>query len=106
MGANGVGLFYLAMRKGLDYLYDQANADRTRIGVTDLSGVGWQTIVLSSLDDRVKAAVSVAGYHPLSAAWRPSTSRLARESRFRALTIISWTIAGDRVQIASVHHGG
>jgi dienelactone hydrolase len=62
VGANGVGLFYLAMRKGLDYLYDHPNADRSRLGVTGLSGGGWQTIVLSSLDDRVKVTVPVAGY--------------------------------------------
>jgi dienelactone hydrolase len=62
VGANGVGLFYLAMRKGLDYLYDHPNTDRTRIAVTGLSGGGWQTIVLSSLDERVKAMASVAGY--------------------------------------------
>jgi dienelactone hydrolase len=62
VGANGVGLFYLAMRKGLDYLYDHPNTDRTRLGVTGLSGGGWQTIVLSSLDDRVRVTVPVAGY--------------------------------------------
>src|SRR3984957_725310 len=62
VGANGVGLFYLAMRKGLDYLYDHPNTDRTRIGVTGLSDGGWQAIVLSSLDDRVKATVAVAGF--------------------------------------------
>ena len=61
-GANGVGLFYLAMRKGLDYLYEHPNTDRARVGVTGLSGGGWQTIILSSLDERVKAAVPVAGY--------------------------------------------
>jgi dienelactone hydrolase len=62
VGANGVGLFYLAMRKGLDYLYDHPNTDRERVGVTGLSGGGWQTIVLSSLDDRVKVTVPVAGF--------------------------------------------
>ncbi len=62
VGANGVGLFYLAMRKGLDYLYEHPNTDRTRVGVTGLSGGGWQTIVLSSLDNRVSAAVPVAGH--------------------------------------------
>jgi dienelactone hydrolase len=62
VGANGVGLFYLAMRKGLDYLYDHPNIDRDRLGVTGLSGGGWQTIVLSSLDERVKVSVPVAGY--------------------------------------------
>jgi dienelactone hydrolase len=62
VGANGVGLFYLAMRKGLDYLYDHPNTDRSRVGMTGLSGGGWQTIVLSSLDERVKATNPVAGF--------------------------------------------
>ncbi|HSB13407.1 MAG TPA: hypothetical protein VLE22_03045 [Bryobacteraceae bacterium] len=64
-GANAAGLFYLAMRKGLDFLYDHPNTDRSRIGVTGLSGGGWQTIVLSSLDERVAVAVPVAGYSSL-----------------------------------------
>jgi len=66
VGANHLGLFYLAMRKGLDYLYDHPSADRNRLGVTGLSGGGWQTIVLSSLDERVRAAVPVAGYSALA----------------------------------------
>jgi dienelactone hydrolase len=62
VGANAIGIFYLAMRRGLDYLYNHPNVDRNRIGVTGLSGGGWQTIVLSSLDERVKAANPVAGF--------------------------------------------
>jgi dienelactone hydrolase len=61
-GMNGAGLFYLAMRRGLDYLYEHPNVDRSRLGVTGLSGGGWQTITLSSLDQRVTAAVPVAGF--------------------------------------------
>jgi dienelactone hydrolase len=61
-GANGVGLFYLAMRRGLDYLYAHPSVDQRRLGVTGLSGGGWQTITLSSLDPRVAVAVPVAGY--------------------------------------------
>ena len=61
-GVNGVGLFYLVMRKGIDYLYDNPHVDRNRIGMTGLSGGGWQTIVLSSLDTRVKVSIPVAGY--------------------------------------------
>ncbi len=65
VGANGVGLFYLAMRKGLDYLDRHPNVDRSRLGVTGLSGGGWQTIVLSALDERVAVSVPVAGYSSL-----------------------------------------
>jgi dienelactone hydrolase len=62
VGMNEVGLFYLAMRRGLDYLYDHPNVDRDRLAVTGLSGGGWQTIILSSLDERVKFSVPVAGF--------------------------------------------
>jgi dienelactone hydrolase len=62
VGTNELGLFYLAMRKGLDYLYNHPNTDRSRLGMTGLSGGGWQTIILSSLDERVRVAVPVAGF--------------------------------------------
>ena len=62
VGVNELGIFYLAMRRGLDYLYDHPNTDRARLGMTGLSGGGWQTIILSSLDERVKVAVPVAGF--------------------------------------------
>jgi Acetyl xylan esterase (AXE1) len=65
VGANELGIFYLAMRRGLDYLYSDSRVDRNRLGVTGLSGGGWQTIVLSSLDERVKATNPVAGFSSL-----------------------------------------
>ncbi len=65
VGTSAVGLFYLAMRRGLDYLDQHPHADQGRLGVTGLSGGGWQTIVLSSLDERVSVAVPVAGYGSL-----------------------------------------
>lgn len=63
VGANGLGLIYLEMRRGLDYLWQDARVDRGRIGVTGLSGGGWQTIVLSALDPRVTASLPDAGYN-------------------------------------------
>ena len=64
-GANVAGLFYLAMRRGLDYLDQLPNVDRSRLAVTGLSGGGWQTIMLSALDPRVLVSIPVAGYSAL-----------------------------------------
>ena len=61
-GTSGLAPFYLALRRGLDLLLAHENADSTRVAVAGLSGGGWQTILLSSLDTRVKLANPVAGY--------------------------------------------
>ena len=65
-GKNGMGLFYLAMRRGLDYLYNDPDVDRSQIGITGLSGGGWQSIVLGSLDTRIGPSAPVAGFSTLT----------------------------------------
>lgn len=64
-GIAGIGVFYLAMKRGLDVLLDHPHADSERVAMTGLSGGGWQTIVLSALDERIRVSVPVAGYSPV-----------------------------------------
>ena len=61
-GTSGLAPFYLAMKRGLDILLEHKNADPERVSVSGLSGGGWQTIFISSLDTRVRLANPVAGY--------------------------------------------
>jgi dienelactone hydrolase len=61
-GASGLAPFYLCMSRALDLLLAHPNADPARVAVSGLSGGGWQTIVISSLDRRVTLANPVAGY--------------------------------------------
>lgn len=61
-GSSGLAPFYLSMKRGLDILLSLENADPARVGVAGLSGGGWQTITISSLDTRVTLSNPVAGY--------------------------------------------
>jgi len=61
-GTSGLAPFFLAHQRLLDVALKHPNADPVRVAVTGLSGGGWQTILLSSLDPRVKLSVPVAGY--------------------------------------------
>ncbi len=61
-GSSGLAPFYLAMSRGLDILLAHPNADPGRVAVAGLSGGGWQTIFISSLDTRVTLCNPVAGY--------------------------------------------
>ena len=61
-GASGIATHFLAMKRGIDVLMSHANAEPTKVAVSGLSGGGWQTIFISSLDPRVTLANPVAGY--------------------------------------------
>ena len=64
-GVAGVGVFYLLVKRGLDVLLAHRRADAGRVAVTGLSGGGWQTAILSALDERVGVIVPVAGHSPV-----------------------------------------
>jgi len=64
-GVAGVGVFYLVMKRGLDILLRQSHTDPERVAMTGLSGGGWQTAVLSALDERIRAIAPVAGHSPV-----------------------------------------
>lgn len=61
-GTSGIAPFYLAPSRALDILLALPEADPARVAVSGLSGGGWQTIFISSLDPRVTLANPVAGY--------------------------------------------
>lgn len=61
-GVSGIAVHFLAQQRALDILLAHPQADPNRVGVTGLSGGGWQTIFFSSLDTRVTFCNPVAGY--------------------------------------------
>lgn len=61
-GVSGLSVFYLAISRAVDVLESLPGVDPARLGVTGLSGGGWQTIVLGALDTRLSAIAPNAGY--------------------------------------------
>ena len=61
-GTSGIATHYLYMSRGIDVLLEHPHADPKRVAVAGLSGGGWQTIFISSLDSRVTLSNPVAGY--------------------------------------------
>lgn len=61
-GSSGIATHFLAMKRGIDILTGLPNADTAKVAVSGLSGGGWQTIFISSLDPRVTLSNPVAGY--------------------------------------------
>jgi dienelactone hydrolase len=66
-GVAGVSVMYLELKRGIDILLDQPNTDPERLAVTGMSGGGWQTILISALDTRVKLCAPNAGYTSVAA---------------------------------------
>ena len=62
LGTSGIAIHYLAQSRAIDLMMEHPNADPERVAVTGLSGGGWQTIFIGSLDERVALANPVAGY--------------------------------------------
>lgn len=61
-GSGGIATHYLYMKRAIDLLLEHPNADPNRVGVTGLSGGGWQTIFISPLDERITLSNPAAGY--------------------------------------------
>jgi hypothetical protein len=62
---SGLAVFYSLQTLGLDVLLAHEHVHPAKIAATGLSGGGWQTIFLESMDPRIALTVPVAGYSSL-----------------------------------------
>jgi hypothetical protein len=61
-GTAGVSLHYLELKRALDHMMNLPHLDRERVGITGLSGGGWQSAFFGGLEERVTLSNPVAGY--------------------------------------------
>ena len=96
-GTSGLAPFYLSMSRGLDVLLAHEHADPDRVAVAGLSGGGWQTIVISALDERVTLSDPVAGYSSFR-----TRARFASDLGDSEQTPVDLGIAADYAQLTAM----
>ena len=100
-GTSGLAPFYLSMKRGLDVLLSLEHADPNRVAVAGLSGGGWQTIIISSLDARVTLANPVAGYSSLT-----SRVRIPADLGDSEQTPVDLGVTADYAQLTAMRTPG
>ena len=96
-GTSGLAPFYLSMSRGLDVLLQHEHADPDRVAVAGLSGGGWQTIVISALDERVTLSDPVAGYSSFR-----TRARFASDLGDSEQTPVDLGVAADYAQLTAM----
>ena len=96
-GTSGLAPFYLSMSRGLDVLLAHQHADPDRVAVAGLSGGGWQTIVISALDERVTLSDPVAGYSSFR-----TRARFASDLGDSEQTPVDLGVAADYAQLTAM----
>src|SRR5437867_520942 len=100
-GANEIGLFYLAMRRGLDFLVSHPIVDGNRVGMTGLSGGGWQTLVRPLIYDAMRPLFRLYGKEAFLA-WHenqnPGTHNYQKENRVQAYGFFSQHFQMPRIE--------
>jgi hypothetical protein len=96
-GTSGLAPFYLSMSRGLDLLLAHEHADPNRVAVAGLSGGGWQTIFISSLDERVTLSDPVAGYSSFR-----TRARFPSDLGDSEQTPVDLAIAADYAQLTAM----